>query len=355
MATRITLDRYIYEDIYPSFKAATDEKEVTANINRSFLNYLAKRNLVLTGSAPVGVADIGCGPCDTVVKYLSGVDFPPGFIIRATDYLPDYADAQRGEGLRTLAAAQAAGTIPLLAFSTRAGDAFGGRLLELLSGPEKEATARRAHGIVFASHVMYHAESAPEVRRLVADVADNVLAPDGVCILYHVANTQGTFQEFRARFGSQAGAAADSDTGAVTIDDPPTQIAAACGELGLPLYQAEFITRLRFGDLSDDEWQAFKDPRTYDRLADSNPEAYEDLKRLYFVVQRAPTEFAADRSSTGLHAFINEIRRVIEANRGVLPLAERMQVFVTADAFPALRAAVPEALSASIAPAPGAV
>jgi hypothetical protein len=38
----------VYEDIYPAFKAATDEKEITANLSRAFLNYLVERNLVLT-------------------------------------------------------------------------------------------------------------------------------------------------------------------------------------------------------------------------------------------------------------------------------------------------------------------
>jgi hypothetical protein len=91
MASRIALDRYVYEDIYPAFKAATDEKELTANLSRTFLNYLAQRHLVLTGDSPAPVADIGCGPCDTLIKYLTGVEFPPGFIVRATDYLPEYA------------------------------------------------------------------------------------------------------------------------------------------------------------------------------------------------------------------------------------------------------------------------
>src|SRR5229473_3016013 len=77
MSSRIKLDRYVYEDIYPAFKAATDEKQITANINRTFLNYLAKRNLILTGDSPVAVADIGCGPCDTLIKYLTGVVFGP--------------------------------------------------------------------------------------------------------------------------------------------------------------------------------------------------------------------------------------------------------------------------------------
>jgi hypothetical protein len=68
MTSRIALDRYVYEDIYPAFKAATDEKELTANLSRTFLNHLAHGNLVLTGDNPAPVADIGCGPCDTLIK-----------------------------------------------------------------------------------------------------------------------------------------------------------------------------------------------------------------------------------------------------------------------------------------------
>ncbi|HZC44892.1 MAG TPA: hypothetical protein VE243_00365 [Candidatus Acidoferrum sp.] len=58
----ITIDSYRYEEIYPSFKAATDEKEKTARINAAFLNQLADARLVLSGSAPVTIADIGSGP-----------------------------------------------------------------------------------------------------------------------------------------------------------------------------------------------------------------------------------------------------------------------------------------------------
>jgi hypothetical protein len=346
MTSRITLDRYVYEDIYPAFKAATDEKEITAKLSRGFLNYLAERNLVFAGNALAAVADIGCGPCDTLIKYLSGVLFEPGFIVRATDYLAEYADAERGEALQTLRAAQASNAIKLAGFSVRAGDAFGGKLLDLLSGPQDGARMRRAFSLVFASHMMYHAESSSQVRRLLADVADNLLASNGICVLFHLAKHPATFQDFRARFGSQAGASSDSDTGAVTIDDPPTEISAACPSLQLLLYQMEFVAALRFDSRGDDEWRAFKDPRTYDALADSNPAAYEDLKRLYFIVQRAPLEFAADSSATGLSGFVDEIRRVIEGNHGVLPLAESMQVFSRADAAPILGKSITDALAA---------
>lgn len=210
---------------------------------------------------------------------------------------------------------------------------------------------RRAFRIVFASHMMYHAEGASDVERMLADVANNVLAPDGICVMYHLAAAPGTFQDFRARFGSQAGAERDSNTGAVTIDNPPAQIAAAGAALGLPLYEADFTTRLRFGRLSDQQWQSFKEPQTYEELAASNPAAYEDLKRLYFVVQRAPLEFAADRSHTGLATFIDQIRQVIEGNGGALPSSERMQVFCRTDAALALREIIQSSVAASIASA----
>jgi hypothetical protein len=345
----IALDHYVYEDVYPAFKAATDEKEITAKINRAFLNHLVQRNQTLTGDAPLAVADIGSGPCDTLVKYLAQVRFAPGFEVRVTDFLPAYADAKRGEALRILAAAQAAQTLKLAGFSAKAGNAFGGALLDLLTGPQDGTRMRRAFSIVFASHVMYHAEGSSDVRRLLADVANNLLAADGICVMYHLAAAPGTFQDFRARFGSQADAARDSDTGAVTIDDPPAQIAAECAALALPLYEADFATSLKFGRLSDNQWQSFKDPRTYEGLAASDAAAYEDLKRLYFVVQRAPLEFAADHSATGLATFIDEIRKVIEANGGALPSAEKMQVFCRADAAPPLRESIQSAVAVSIA------
>jgi hypothetical protein len=346
--TKIALDRYVYEDIYPAFKAATDEKEKTARINQTFLNFLAARDLVLTGSEPLMTADLGSGPCDTLIKYLTGINFPGGFIVRATDFIADYADSAQGSALRNLIAAQTSGTLKLAGFSVKAGNAFGGNLLDLLSSPDDYVEPRHAFRLVFVSHLLYHAEAASEVASLIADVARNLLASDGIAILYHGANTPQTFQEFRARFGSQSGGRSWSDTGAVTIDDPPAQVADACRQLGLPLYNKGFTTDLRFGRLSSDEWTSFKDPLTYEALAERNPGAYEDLKKLYFVVQRAPLEFAGDRSATGLSEFIDKIRPVIEQNRGVLPLAERMQVFCRADVPARLSETIAEALAACI-------
>lgn len=329
----ITIDRYCYEEIYPSFKAATDEKEKTARINAAFLNKLAGAGVVLSGNDPIAIADIGSGPCDTIVKYLTGVKFDPGFKVRATDYSAEYADERNGEALATLAAAKAAGTLKLADFSARAGDAFAGHLLDLLGS---RGSSARPHGfrIVYASHVLYHCENPGSTERMIEDVTRNVLAHDGVCILYHLAKVPLSFQDFRARYGSNSAAAAHSNTPAVAIDDPPAKIEEVCATRSIPCLRLDFTADLRFAKPDDKIWNSFRDPKAYDRLSASNSEAAEDLKRLMFVTQRAPNEFAADRSATGLAAYLDEIGSVIERNAGILKLAESMQLIYRPDAPP---------------------
>jgi hypothetical protein len=318
----ITIDSYRYEEIYPSFKAATDEKEKTARINAAFLNSLAVAGVVLSGNDPAAIADIGCGPCDTLVKYLTGVKFAPGFKVRATDYSTEYADERTGEALATLAAANAAGTVKLADFSARAGDAFAGHLLDMLGSRSSPARAREFR-VVFASHVLYHCEHPGSAERLIDDVTHNVLADDGICILYHLAKVPRRFQDFRARYGSNSADVARSNTPAVAIDDPPAKVAEVCAARGIPCLSMNFTADLRFAIPDEKIWNLFRDPQKYAQL---HGDAEEDLKRLMFITQRAPIEFAADHSSTGLSAYLDEIGNVISRNGGILKLAETMQV-----------------------------
>jgi hypothetical protein len=327
----ISIDSYRYEEIYPSFKAATDEKEKTARINAAFLNRLADAGLVLTGNEPVSVADIGSGPCDTLVKYLTGVKFDPGFKVRATDYSIEYTDEHKGEALATLAAANSAGTLKLVEFSARAGDSFAGHLLELLGSHNAPARPREFR-IVFASHVLYHCETPGSAERLIADVTQNVLAADGICILYHLAKVPLSFQDFRARYGSNSAAAAHSNTPAVAIDDPPAKVGEVCAAQGVPCLRKDFTADLRFAIPDEKTWNYFRDPQKYEQLCKDNPAAAEDLKRLMFVTQRAPNEFDSDHSPTGLSAYLDEIGDVLKHNAGILKLAESMQVLYRPEA-----------------------
>ena len=68
--------------------------------------------------------------------------------------------------------------------------------------------------------------------------------------------------------------------------------------------------------------------------------------RLMFVTQRAPVEFAADRSPTGLSAYLDEIGDVLKRNAGLLKLAESMQVIYRPGASPDFGKKLGAALSA---------
>lgn len=340
----ITIEEYRYEEIYPAFKAGTDEKEVTARLNRAFLNHLGDADAVVTGGEPIDVADIGCGPCDTLIKYLTGVRFEPGFRVCATDYNVAYADEHRGEVLKNLGEAKSGNALKLVDFSVRAGDAFEGRLRDLLrvsAAPDRRGPFR----IVFISHMLYHCGNQGEVQRLIEDVADNLLSDNGICILYHLARTPKTFQDFRARYGSNSALVAHSNTPAVAIDDPPTTIAQICATRGIPCASLDFSANLHFGALDDRDWADFGRPAEYAQLCARKPGAAEDLRRLMFVSQRAPIEFASDRSATGLEAFLTEIRSVLEHGNGVLKLAEKMQVIHRTDASAKIGDAVASALA----------
>ena len=123
---------------------------------------------------------------------------------------------------------------------------------------------RRGRGefqIVFASHVLYHCETPGSAERLIEDVTQNVLADDGICILYHLAKVPLAFQDFRARYGSNSAAAAHSNTPAVAIDDPPAKVAEVCAAQGVPCLRMDFTADLRFAIPDEKIWDYFRDPR----------------------------------------------------------------------------------------------
>jgi ligand-binding SRPBCC domain-containing protein len=88
----------------------------------------------------------------------------------------------------------------------------------------------------------------------------------------------------------------------------------------------DFSADLGFAIPDEKTWDYFRSPDRYQELCASHPAAAEDLKRLLFITQRAPNEFASDRSPTGLTTYLDEIAGVLKRNAGILKLAESMQV-----------------------------
>ncbi len=347
MSQEIAVAEYRYEDIYPSFKAGTDEKEVTGALNGRFLRGLLRRGLI--PGRPLKVADIGCGPCDTILKYLAGLDFAPGFRIRATDFSAEYAHPEHGKAVATLAQAQRGSRLKIVDFAVKQGDAFAGGLLDLLSAPG-ETDVHQSFDLVFVSHLLYHAGGQRPIEVMLDDVVASLLNDLGILILYHAAPTPGSFSHFRSRFGRHSDTLERSDTPAVNVDDAVAGVSGYCAKRQLPYMELAFSARVALPGLTDYHWQEFRFPQRYAQLQARDPAAAENLRRLLFVTQRAPLEFAGDRSASGLDAYLTEVRAVIEAEGGYLPLAERLQVICRPAAPRRLLSGLREALNEAVAP-----
>jgi hypothetical protein len=347
MSHDIDIAEYRYEEIYPSFKAGTDEKELTGALNGRLLRGLLRRGLI--PARPLKVADIGSGPCDTILKYLAGLNYAPGFRIRATDFSIEYAHPEHGKAVATLAQAQRDAGVKIVDFAVKPGDGFAGRLLDLLSA-SAETDERQSFDLVFASHMLYHAGGQRPIEVMLNDVVTNLLNDLGILVLYHAAPVPGTFNYFRSRFGRHSAVLERSDTPAVNVDDAVADVAACCTKDQFPYLEMAFSARLALPGLTDYHWRQFRLPERYAQLQADDPAAAENLKRLLFVTQRAPLEFAADHSASGLDAYLTEVRAVIETEHGYLPLAERLQVVCRPDAPPRLLTGLREALAEARAP-----
>ncbi|MGE0754619.1 MAG: class I SAM-dependent methyltransferase [Alphaproteobacteria bacterium] len=331
MQPPFNLDVYEYEKggYYPAFKSAVDEKICAAMVSEAVAQSLRAEGLVYHTADPIAVADIGCGPADSIQMYLSGARHEPGFDVHATDYSKDYT-AKDGLAEKNLQAAKmAGGPLKINSFSVTNGDAFNGRLNATLG------TGPNHFPLTFISHMFYHTN--PEnLGTMLADVSQNVLAPEGVGILFHLEKKPDSFQYFRSKYGRKSESMDGSDTPSMNVDNPPQVIADACATANIPCHTARFDNNYYFAPMAEKYWEMFKHPEQYHLITDKA--ALANLKQLYFIPQRAANEFAADTGDRGLAAFVDEVRAVIAPNQtefarkgGYMALAETVQLIGNAN------------------------
>jgi len=337
MQAPFNLDRYEYQagGYYDAFKRNVDEKICAALVSEAVATNLRNVGLVFNTADTVPIVDIGCGPADSIQMYLSAARHDGGFSIHATDCSQDYTGA-KGMARKNLMAAQRAGQLKINDFSVTNGDSFDGGLNTTLG------TEPNHFPLAIISHLFYH--TTPEnLGKMLADVANNVLAPEGVGMLFHLENKPNSFQYFRSKYGRKSASPGASDTSAMNVDDPPQATAEACRAAGIPSHTAHYTNNYYFAPMDEKYWEIFRRPAQYRMMTDKT--ALENLCQLYFIPQRAANRFAADTSERGLSAFINEVRAVIapdqakfERDGGFMALAETVQLIGNANASEQTRA-----------------
>lgn len=351
---------YLYDEgYYDSFKARTNEKILTGMIQGLFNSALERRGLVFH-SKESRIFDMGSGPCDTsLLHYLSSGFQSKKITVLATDENAQYVggwDLATGKHTPYLES-DAYGNFQIaqrelrargieLDFRSSQADAFNGRSIANVS--VNDDISPNSFDLAFLSHLFYHVapkdglSSEQRLDLALSDVTQNVLKNDGVAVAYHVARGEAgddySFQFFRDTFGSKSGGAAHhSNTDAMDTKDPATQIEKSCARQGITCRTLKFDTKLRFsealfdgfGKIKGEVREIFKNPVRYHELPDSSA-LYEDLKSLYFIVQRAAHELARDQSGTGLETFMEEalsaIQHTSDGHGHYLVTHEKMQL-----------------------------
>jgi hypothetical protein len=333
---------YLYDEgYYDSFKARTEEKVLTGMVQGFCNSALVKQGLVFH-QAESRIFDMGSGPCDTSLLYYLSTGFKCAKVtVRAVDENAQYVGGQdlatrehttylKSDAYRNFQVAQkefnARGIE--LDFRSSQGDAFNGQSVANVS-VENDVTPN-SFDMAFLSHLFYHVapkdglSSEQRLDNALNDVARNILKKEGIAVAYHVAigekDDNYSFQYFRDNFGSKSSSVAlHSNTDAMDTKDPATKIERSCVKQGITCRTLRVNTKLHFSDelfddtgkIKNDVKAIFKNPDRYQELL-KTPELYQDLKSIYFIVQRSANEMSADKSETGLDNLMEKILDVIQ-------------------------------------------
>lgn len=303
LPSSFSTDKYIYVEHYEYYKRDCNEKICAALVAQNVGEKLRDYGLgYQTPQQVFPVVDIGSGPADSIIMYLDALKHWGRFDLHVIDQNPAYT-GPHGAAHQNLSTARA-----LLAGEPNVvhANAFDGNLIRHLR------TKANIFHLAFLSHVLYHTDM-EHLRLLLQDVSKYVLIMEGVGILFHLEAKQDTFQYFRRKYGKQqtvVGSLASGDTPMMDIDNPPEAVERVCHHLNIPCYTSSYTNHYYFAPMEDIYWELFKFPERYSEITDKA--ARDNLHKLYFIVQRAPTEFATDaRDETRLDTFLEEVRNVL--------------------------------------------
>ena len=325
---------FILHDVFPDFQAGLDEIIISRKIFKKLQENLKNAGIIFNGSEPLKIADIACGPADSIVKYLEKIDFSPGFNFRAIDYNEEYS-GENGIAYRNLLSAKKSGKVPFKDIFVTQGDFNSNLKLNNLLFRNNENVQLNTFNIAFFLHAAYYVKldetgtHMNNLDRILHDLACEVLRVDGVGIMNHTAVADYSTGYFIKKYGVKGASEPESKDYEMNIADPAISIASSCEEQNIPCYTLEYSSKLYFSSKFKEYAEIFKNPSRYNELLEF-PEALKDYNKLSLLASRAPDEMAADKSETGLEAFIDELMNtVIEFdNKWCLPVFGKIQVIL---------------------------
>ncbi|RDD38115.1 hypothetical protein TrispH2_009866 [Trichoplax sp. H2] len=345
MASKIEIEKYNFDQSLLAFERKSNAPEIICRVVQSFLKGLQQNSIVFHGDQTIKIAEIACGPGNRTIGYFKGIDFQPGYDIRATDINATFTGEngfnfssckgnegtnaasvlgknEKNLGLTVKAYLQAITTqsMPLKTFSIKRGNAFLENPLHLLVSRSDDIQSERStFSLVNIFHCLYYVfnEKEPEeaFQRFFHSLKHDILADNGVALFCHSTLKPNSHIALEYKYAFQS------------IHDihPTTQeyekysldhiIEKNCQKNNLPCYKVEFLTKVHFTQALFDQQDIIRDIYRYDEL-DEN--AIDDIHRLLFIARRSPMELYKDKSDIGLNHLLDTVQAIVRNDGGIL-------------------------------------
>ncbi|RDD36787.1 hypothetical protein TrispH2_011261 [Trichoplax sp. H2] len=339
----IRTDIFQYDKAFLAYKSCNNDHERLSRLNHTFLKQLQDLGLFYRQDQVTLVGDIGCGDGEATITYLNNIEFKGGLDIRAMDKLAQFAgthqssvknatsEGEKGLANETFSKAKQSQVIPLKNYQVNFGDMLEVDVAHLLYTDEEIKESMNRFNLVYLSHSVYYARDQHKngrygVTNLLDSVATDLLADDGVAILFHAGLEFDTFTSigYYTRSLIQNIVPTEEEYNRLSATHV---ISNSSRELGLTYFEIPYKFELYFSKDCKKYADVFKDPSRYHELQ-NDPAALQDLYKIIFIAHRSPDDLYTDHSSRGLNNLVDKVLDCIKRNGSIIVSAS-MQVILS--------------------------
>lgn len=286
-----------YNSAFAAFLKATDQKNHTAMMVGALASKLQKKKILFDSEEIVKVADLGCADSTTCLGYLNKMECPAGF-----NYLGfDINDTFLEEAEETLSNSAVIKKYELIKKDVLSG--------ELSSHPSVQP---KSIDLIFVSHLAYYLKDEEYGKKFVNDIL-NLLNDKGIAFFLHEDSTY----YFRSTYNSSY----KNSSAPSLLKNSVSDLLKTSGQFNEML----FTSKLHFAEMSEELWQAAKNPCLYKNFAHI-PSFIDNLNKFSFIVQCDLAKLADEGSLT---SFVNEMKVMLEGNNYSFNLVTSMQLLVS--------------------------
>ncbi|MCC5791846.1 MAG: class I SAM-dependent methyltransferase [Legionellaceae bacterium] len=286
-----------YNEAFSAFLKATDQKAHTAGIVENFISELNKKSAFLSPEKALKVADMGCADSSACLGFLQNIPCPEGIQYTGVDINDQFLES---------ADTKLSNTPSIKKHTLFKGDIL---LDDISFIPQEEL---HSFDLVFISHLAYYLQNETLALQFVKNTRE-LLNQNGMVIFLHEDSTHHYRSTYNKNY-KNANAPEILRRSAKNILNNDSQF-----------NEVQFGSQLTFEPMTDNLWEAMKNPASYKKYAHL-PHFVDNLNKMAFITQCDLVTLFEDGSLT---KFVEEIKFALTNNNHCFELITTMQILVT--------------------------